>query len=249
MTLARPDWRDRLRAAIPTGVIVAGLGYALVIGLGYAPPLPVPAPALDSFDVTPPAPPPPPRIQPKKVQTHRPRGAAAPPNIRSQATEVVAPPPIVVLPPPPAPVIVAPVAGTGADPSQGASDRPGPGTGAGGIGNGRGSGGSGDGDGYGEETPPRRIKGRIKDSDYPEAAADAGASGTVQVRYFVNVDGRVSGCVVTQSSGNAALDETTCQLIEQRYRYDPSRDADGRPVRSIIVVNQDWVLERVRDER
>ena len=84
---------------------------------------------------------------------------------------------------------------------------------------------------------------------YPEAAADAGASGTVQVRYFVNVDGRVSGCVVTQSSGNAALDETTCRLIEQRYRYDPSRDADGRPVRSIIVVNQDWVLERVRDER
>ena len=249
MTLARPDWRDRLRAAIPTGVIVAGLGDALVRRLGYAPPLPVPAPALDSFDVTPPAPPPPPRIQPKKVQTHRPRGAAAPPNIRSQATEVVAPPPIVVLPPPPAPVIVAPVAGTGADPSQGASDRPGPGTGAGGIGNGRGSGGSGDGDGYGEETPPRRIKGRIKDSDYPEAAADAGASGTVQVRYFVNVDGRVSGCVVTQSSGNAALDETTCRLIEQRYRYDPSRDADGRPVRSIIVVNQDWVLERVRDER
>jgi protein TonB len=34
-------------------------------------------------------------------------------------------------------------------------------------------------------------------------------SGTVQVRYFVNVDGRVSGCVVTRSSGNAALDETT----------------------------------------
>ena len=59
MTLARPDWRDRLRAAIPTGVIVAGLGYALVIGLGYAPRPAWPAAALDSFDVTPPAPPPP----------------------------------------------------------------------------------------------------------------------------------------------------------------------------------------------
>ena len=54
---------------------------------------------------------------------------------------------------------------------------------------------------------------------------------------------------IVSYSGNAALDETTCRLIEQRYRYDPSRDADGRPVRSIIVVNQDWVLERVRDER
>ena len=248
MTLARPDWRDRLRAAIPTGLIVGGMGYALVIGLGFAPSLPPPSQALDSFDVTPPAPPPPPPTQPQKVATHRPRGAAAPPNIRSQATQVVAPPPVVVLPPI-SPVIVAPVAGTGADASQGASDKPGPGTGAGGVGNGTGSGGSGDGDGYGDETPPRRIKGRIKDSDYPEAAADAGASGTVQVRYFVNVDGRVSGCVVTKSSGNAALDETTCRLIEQRYRYDPSRDADGRPVRSIIVVNQDWVLERVPAER
>jgi len=248
MALVRSDWRDRLRAAIPTGVIVGGLGYALVLGLGIAPSSTGPSEALDSFDVTPPKPPPPPPVQPKRIESHRPRGAAAPPNIRSQATPVVAPPPLVVLPPV-SPVIAAPVAGTGADPSQGASDKPGPGTGAGGIGNGTGSGGSGDGDGYGDETPPRRIRGRIKDSDYPEAAADAGASGTVQVRYFVNVDGRVSGCVVTRSSGNAALDETTCRLIEQRYRYDPSRDADGRPVRSIIVVNQDWVLERLPAER
>lgn len=248
MTLARPDWRDRLRAAIPTGLIVGALGYALVVGLGFAPSLSVPSEALDSFDVRPPDPPPPPRIQPKRIPSHRPRGAAAPPNIRSQATEVVAPPPVVVLPPV-SPVVVAPVMGTGVQATQGASDKPGPGTGAGGIGNGTGSGGSGDGDGYGDDTPPRRIKGRIKDSDYPDAAAEAGASGTVQVRYFVNVDGRVSGCVVTQSSGNAALDETTCRLIEQRYRYDPSRDADGRPVRSIIVVNQDWVLERAPAER
>ncbi|WP_294240055.1 energy transducer TonB [uncultured Sphingomonas sp.] len=247
MTLARPDWRDRLRAAIPTGLIVGAMGYALVVGLGFVPPLPVTTEALNSFDVKPPAPPPP-RIQPKRVQTHRPRGAAAPPNLRSQATEVVAPPPVVVLPPV-SPVVVAPVAGTGVQASQGASDKPGPGTGAGGIGNGRGSGGAGDGDGYGDDTPPRRIKGRIKDSDYPEAAAEAGASGSVTVRYFVNVDGRVSGCVVTRSSGNAALDETTCRLIEQRYRYDPSRDADGRPVRSIIVVSQDWVLERASAER
>jgi protein TonB len=243
MTLAWPDWRDRLRAAIPTALIVGGMGYALVVGLGFAPTLPIPAEALDSFDVRPPAPPPPPRIQPKQVRTHRPRGAAAPPNLRSQATEVVAPPPVVVLPPV-SPVIAAPVAGTGVQASQGASDKPGPGTGAGGIGNGTGSGGSGDGDGYGDDTPPRRIKGRIKDSDYPREAAEAGVSGSVTVRYFVNVDGRVSGCVVTRSSGNRALDETTCSLIEKRYRYDPSRDADGRPVRSIIIVSQDWVLER-----
>ncbi|MET4896809.1 TonB family protein [Sphingomonadaceae bacterium jetA1] len=247
MTFARSDWRGRLFAAILTGIMVLGLGVFLVIGLSMSF-LTETKEGLETFDVPLPTPTPAPRIQPKKIPSHRPRGAAAPPNLRSQATPVVAPPPVVVLPPV-SPVVAAPVAGTGTQASQGASDRPGPGTGAGGIGNGTGSGGSGDGDGYGEETPPRRIRGRIKDSDYPAAAADAGASGTVQVRYFVNIDGRVSGCVVTRSSGNAALDEVTCRLIEKRYRYDPSRDADGRPVRSIIMVNQDWVLERLPPER
>ncbi|WP_230483471.1 energy transducer TonB [Sphingomonas sp. Leaf21] len=246
MTLARPDWRDRLRAAIPTALIVGGMGYALILGLGFAPGVPISSPALDSFDVTPPAPPPPPRVRPQKVATHRPRGAAAPPNIRSQATEIVAPPPLVVLPPV-SPVVVAPVAGTGADASQGASDRPGPGTGAGGIGNGTGSGGSGDGDGYGDETPPELIRGRITPSDYPPGASRAEIGGKVTVRYFVNVDGRVSGCVVTRSSGNAELDETTCRLVTRRFRYAPSRDADGRPVGAYILQNHEWVPEPDND--
>jgi protein TonB len=39
----------------------------------------------------------------------------------------------------------------------------------------------------------------------------------------------VTGCRVTRSSGSRALDSTTCRLIEQRFRFRPSRDALGRP--------------------
>ncbi len=247
MAYAESNTRDRIVSAVAAGAIQALLIYALVSGLASRMPE-----ALDDslalFTVEPPAPPPP-RTVPAVEKISRPEGAAAPKSLRSTATAIVAPPPIVPVVVPP-PVIAAPVANTGAEATQGASDLPGPGTGAGGIGTGFGSGGSGDGDGGGwdDETPPRWKKGRIKDSDYPREAAEAGASGTVSVRYRIEVDGRVTGCVITRSSGNRILDETTCRLIEQRFRYEPSRDARGRPVVSYIVRDNDWVIERVAAE-
>ena len=235
--------RDRIVAATAAGAIQALLIYALVTGLTFRPLASIEE-GIALFSVTPPEAPPP-RIVPERQKTRRPEGAAAPKSLRSTATEVVAPPPLVQLPVPP-PLVAAPVANTGANATQGASDLPGPGTGAGGIGNGFGSGGSGDGDGGGlaDETPPRWKKGRIRDSDYPREAAEQGATGTVSVRYRIELDGRVTGCVITRSSGSAILDETTCRLIEQRFRYEPSRDARGRPVISYIVRDNDWVIER-----
>lgn len=247
MAFTGQNRRDRIVAGVAAVAIQALLIYALLTGLAFHP-----LAALDNglalFGVTSPAPPPP-RIVPERRKTHRPEGAAAPRSLRATATEVVAPPPIVPLPITP-PVIAAPVANTGAQATQGASDLPGPGTGAGGYGDGFGSGGSGDGDGSGwrDETPPRWKKGRIRDSDYPREAADQGATGTVSVRYRIELDGHVTGCVITHSSGSAILDETTCRLIEQRFRYEPSRDARGRPVISYIVRDNDWVIDRLPPE-
>lgn len=239
VTLSSP--RERVRAGVGAAVATALVGWALVIGLRDRP-RPQGEEVLETFDL---AVPPQPQVRtvPRRTHSRRPEGAAAPPNLRAEPTELVAPPPVIPLPPPP--VAAAPIAGIGSAPSAGTADVPGPGTGAGGEGVGRGSGGDGLGDGGGDdETPPRRIKGRLKDSDYPAQAGDAGIGGTVSVRYHVEVNGRVTGCMVTRSSGNAALDDTTCRLIEKRFRYDPSRDADGRPVRSIIVVDHDWIIEQ-----
>jgi periplasmic protein TonB len=178
----------------------------------------------------------------KQPHTARKQGAASPPNLRAHPVEIVAPPP--VLPPISVPVVTASKAGQGSDPSAGASTVAGPGTGAGGVGTGSGSGGDGDGDGDGGgDTPPRLIKGRLRNSDYPAAAGEAGVSGTVSVRYVVETDGRVSDCEVTRSSGSPLLDETTCRLIRERFRFRPSLDAQGRPVPAAIVENHSWYVQ------
>lgn len=241
MPLAKPSAADRIRAALPTMAIVGAITYVLVTGLAMNDSIDHDS-TLTTFQVAP-VRPPQPVIRPKTIASHRPNGAAAPPNRRAHSTELVAPPVIVERP---VPIVVATLPGQGTQTNTGAAPFPGPGTGAGGSGNGSGSGSGGDGDGGGDgdETPPRHIRGRIKDSDYPEAAADAGIGGTVSVRYHVEIDGHVTGCQVTHGSGSALLDATTCRLIEKRFRYDPSRDADGRPVRSIVVVDHDWIMQR-----
>jgi protein TonB len=122
---------------------------------------------------------------------------------------------------------------------------PAAGGGAGGTGTGgNGSGGTGEGsDGSGGGgTPPVQIGGRITDRDYPRALSDIGISGTVSVRYRVGVDGRVTDCLITHSSGHEELDVLTCRLIERRFRYRPSRDEEGRPVPSTIVENHSWII-------
>jgi protein TonB len=244
MKLVHSRNEDRIKGAIGAALLQGLFLYALISGLAVKMPASV-GDDLKLFGIAPEPPPPP----VEKVVPHRgsrkPEGAASPPNLRAKPTEIVAPPPVLpfVVPPP---VVSAPIAGPGSDPSAGAADVRGPGTGSGGVGTGTGSGGNGNGEGAGDgdETPPRWLRGRIKDSDYPSAAGEAGNSGTVSVRYTVGTDGRVSGCAVTRSSGSTELDETTCRLIEERFRYAPSRDAQGRAVPSIVVEDHEWVIER-----
>lgn len=186
----------------------------------------------------------------KQRFTPREEGGSSPPNLRSQASPVVALRPVVQLPVRP-PIVVAPVAGTGNDPSQGAALVRGPGTGSGGFGNGTGSGMGGDGGGgggYGDYRPPRQIRGRLRNSDYPAGLGEAGIQGTVGVVFTVRADGRVTDCAVRSSSGSRILDETTCRLIEQRFFYDPSRDPYGRPIDSRVVENHSWIVEDDPDQ-
>lgn len=233
---------DRIKAAIGAAVLQGLLVYALIAGLAVRMPTSIEQP-LALFGILPERPPPPEKIVPHPIRSTKPEGAASPPNLRSKATEVVAPTPIVLVTLPP-PVVAAPKPGIGNDPSSGAADVRGPGTGAGGVGNGTGSGGAGDGDGDGGGgTPPRWIKGRLKDSDYPEAAKEALIQGTVSVRYVVAETGRVTDCAVTKSSGSADLDQTTCRLIRERFRFRASKDEDGTPVASVIVENHSWLID------
>lgn len=218
-----PFRRDRAVAGLIAMAVHALLIALLLIGLrarDAAPELPamtifeVPLPLSDRYMLS-------------ERKTGRREGRAAPPAARAKPTPVVAPPPVII-PETPPPIAAAPSAGTSVDASAGAAPLPGPGTGAGGEGTGTGSGDDGDGDGGG--TPSRWLRGEIRDSDYPREAYVAGVSGTVGIRFVVGVKGRVTSCEVTQSSGNAALDEATCRLIIERRRYRPARDAHGRKI-------------------
>jgi protein TonB len=232
---------DRIKAAAAAALLEAALAYVLITGLAARVSGVVTEP-LQVFGVLPDPPPPPPRKTVPPPSSSKPEGAASPPNLEAKPTEIVAPPPEIAQPVPP-PVAAAPIAGTGSDPSAGAAPVAGPGTGSGGLGNGTGSGNGGNGGGAGGNgRGPRQVKGKIKDKDYPRGAGAAGIQGTVWVQFSVETDGSVGQCIVTRSSGSAELDETTCRLIQQRYRFKPARDAQGRPVRSQVVEDHNWIV-------
>jgi protein TonB len=68
----------------------------------------------------------------------------------------------------------------------------------------------------------------FQDEDYPASALRAGESGVVGFVAEVGPDGRVTDCVITASSGSAALDLTTCRLVKLRARFVPALDEAGR---------------------
>jgi protein TonB len=233
--------QDRLVSALGTAIILTLFGYLLIVGMNVDMRRQADR-AIALLDVRIPLPPP--VHKPKPVQnpkTGRPSSRPSPRNLKNKATPLVAPPPLIPLPAP-SPVVVALKPGAGMATSNGASNRAGPGEGSGGQGNGSGNGGDGDGDGGGD-TPPRQIKGRLKDSDLPADLLQTGRLYVVSVRYTVDVTGHVQDCAIAHSSGSAGLDTMTCRLIQQRFRFDPSRDAARHPVESIIEEDHSWEID------
>lgn len=236
---AKPPLRDRIGACLFAAIVVALIGWSLVAGLAFTRRVTEES-IVEVFTLELPSLPPA-AVVPDRKPSPETEGRAAPPNIRSQSVEVVAPPPTV--PVPPSPVATAPIADAGRDATSGAAVLPGPGQGAGGTGDGRGSGGAGDGTGGGlrPETPPRRIKGRLSFSDAARVADSDGLIGrAMTTQFFVEPNGRVSGCIASRSSGLPEVDTEICRLMEERFRYLPARDAAGRPVRARVAMDHSW---------
>jgi periplasmic protein TonB len=251
--LYAPSPGQRTASALGAFAIVGVGGFALVLGLASGNPLPASVQetivALTPPAQEPPKPQPSPSPTPTpsptlaaEAQTSRKRDVASPENLRNQASAVFAP----VLPPlrPPPPIVAAPRPAIGNASNTGNADRPGPGQGAGGVGDGTGGGGDGDGNGNGDGdalTRPVQIRGKLRWSDLPEELREARQGGELELTYRVNIDGRVSDCRVTRSSGLPSLDARTCRLITERFRFRPSRDASGRPVPSYIIESHGWI--------
>lgn len=112
---------------------------------------------------------------------------------------------------------------------------------------GSGSGGGLGGEGYGGDgggTDLEQIAGEITPRDVPRHLREAGIGGTVGFVFTVGVNGRVTRCAVTRSSGVPELDALTCRLVQQRFVYRPATDRYGRPVSDEVEGEQEWIPTR-----
>jgi protein TonB len=94
-------------------------------------------------------------------------------------------------------------------------------------------------------SPPRmqaNLASYISDADYPAEAVARREQGTVGFRLSISTAGRVEDCSITQSSGSALLDSTTCRIMQSRARFTPARDAVGAPVADWMDARIRWVL-------
>lgn len=91
--------------------------------------------------------------------------------------------------------------------------------------------------------PPRGNPGAWFTSDsYPAAALRRSAEGRSVARLAIGADGRVTGCTIVTSSGDADLDRATCAVPMRAGRFVPARGADGAPVAASYMLPVRWVL-------
>lgn len=86
--------------------------------------------------------------------------------------------------------------------------------------------------------------GWISWADYPERVARRGGQGVTGYELTIDDQGRVTDCLVTDSSGVGLLDEATCDLISQRARFLPARDANGIAVTGRYTSRVRWEMPK-----
>ena len=82
----------------------------------------------------------------------------------------------------------------------------------------------------------------ITDADYRSRWVNEELTGTARFRLDIGINGRVTGCQVTRSTGHAALDNATCSLVQRRARFAPAKDAAGKPAPGVYESAIVWRL-------
>lgn len=210
------DPKSRVVSIVLVGIITFLLGWLLVSGLAINVVKQV-AKKLDVMDVQEPPPPEePPPPPPPDAKLPPPPPIVIPKSIIPPVAPVNVVQNTVPTPPPAPPPVIPPVAAPPAPPA----------------------------------TPDRsralRPRGReaewVTTDDYPSSAIREEAEGTTGTRLSVGADGRVTGCEVTSSSGNAALDQAACRNLQRRARFEPALDRDGNPTASTYTKRVRWQL-------
>lgn len=210
---------NRAVSIFMTVLVVGSLLYAIVSGLAYK----AYKQSVDKLKVVDVEQPPPPPKEPPPPPKDMPK-VPPPPSTPPPLVQINTPPPqtiqMVTAPPPiaPAPPTITPPAPPAPPP------------------------------------PPRKtvsaqpsrgdVRNLFSGDDYPPSAADAGATGTAQATLTIGADGRVTGCNLTRSTGNGALDAATCNILRRRAKFSPARDSNGNPTTDTYTTPPiSWRLE------
>lgn len=70
----------------------------------------------------------------------------------------------------------------------------------------------------------------VTTDDYRPRWIMEGMAGRAGFTLSIDAAGKVTGCTITRSTGHAALDGATCDLLTKRARFDAARDTTGKPV-------------------
>lgn len=97
-------------------------------------------------------------------------------------------------------------------------------------------------------TNSHQISGSIETYDYPQESLAKREEGIVQITYIVGTDGRISNCDISRSSGYPALDKRSCELMVERYVYEPATDASGQKIPTQSVTYISWKLPEIKIE-
>ena len=82
----------------------------------------------------------------------------------------------------------------------------------------------------------------ITSDDYPLEAMRQEIEGVTGFRLDIDTHGVPTKCTITSSSGSALLDNTACAKVMERARFNPAKDASGRPVGDVYSTRVDWRL-------
>jgi len=77
---------------------------------------------------------------------------------------------------------------------------------------------------------------------YPPQSLARGEEGAVDFQVVIEPSGRIRSCVVTRSSGFAALDTATCDLMIENARFQAVADPNGRRIVSRHAGTLTWTL-------
>jgi TonB family protein len=88
------------------------------------------------------------------------------------------------------------------------------------------------------------LRAVFTNDDYPSDAYDRRQEGDARLLLLISETGSVAGCHVEVASGVPALDAMGCQIIRERAKFEPARDAAGKPIKSTVVTPPiSWRME------